>query len=166
MGPYHPGLTLAAIEMIFQQQHWRYRIIQNRLVTLFHSVLMVLTVDEQREILLLDVPLVPGAGMAGYVPARPDAEASAAIYMLAANYQLALGGFERDHHDGEIRFACSIPIASSMLSPSQLNAVIVVAVAAVGMHGPVINALLTGQVPLHLALAHLDGGALPPTATA
>lgn len=164
MGIYRSPLTLATLEAIFQRQGWHYQLIRGRLVSSFDGVLMVLSVDEEREIVLIEVPLVPGRGMQGYLEPAAEAEADAALFMTAANYQLALGAFSRDHHDGEIRYECNIPVLGTLLSDAQLKLAIIVAVSAVAAYAPTINELLTGRVPLWQALAQLDtnGGGTPP----
>lgn len=158
MGVYRSSLDLPTVEAIFRRKGWHYQLIEGRLVTSFDGVVMIFTVDEEREILLMEVPLVPGRGMPGYIEAHTEAEASAAIYLLAANYQLVLGSFTRDHHDGEIRFECSIPVLGTLLSDTQVQLAVLIAVAAVASFAPTLNELLTGRATLWQALAELDGG--------
>jgi len=143
---------------IFRRRGWHHDVIENHIVTSFDDVLMVIGVDEAREILLLWVPLIPGKGMQGYVPVRPEHESDAAVYMMAVNYQLALGAFTRDHHDGEVRYEVSLLLLGSTLSDEQLEASILITVAAVMHHAPVINNLLTGRTTLKQALDDLDTG--------
>jgi hypothetical protein len=158
MGRQQPALTLQSVEAIFNRRGWHHDVIEQHIVTSFDNVLMVMGVDEAREILLLWVPLVPGKGMQGYVPVPPENESAAAVYMMAVNYQLALGAFTRDHHDGEIRYEASLLLLNSGLSDEQLEASILIAVAAVMHHAPVINNLLTGRTTLQQALDDLDTG--------
>jgi len=158
MGRYRSSLTLQGVEDIFRRRGWHYDVVENHIITSFDEVLMVMGVDEAREILLLWVPLVPGKGMQGYVPVQPNAERDAALYMMAVNYQLALGAFTRDHHDGEIRYEISLLLLNSGLSDEQLEASILISVAAVMHHAPVINNLLTGRTTLKQALDDLDNG--------
>jgi hypothetical protein len=158
MGLHQSSLTLQTVEQIFRRKSWNYDVIENHIVTSFDDVLIVMGVDEAREILLLWVPLVPGKGMQGYVPVRPENERDAALYLMGVNYQLALGSFTRDHHDGEIRYEISLLLLGSMLSDEQLEASILITVAAVMHHAPVINNLLTGRVSLKQALDDLDTG--------
>lgn len=158
MGIYRSPLDLTTLEAIFRRQGWHYQIAEGRLATSFDGVVMLLAVDEEREIVLIEVPITPGRGMSGYIEPRPEAEAAVAIYLLAANYQLALGAFSRDHHDGEIRFECNIPVLGTLLSDAQLQLAILVTVAAVASFAPTINELLTGRIPLWQALVELDGG--------
>ena len=86
--------------------------------------------------------------------------------MLAANFRLLVGRFERDHADGETRFTLSVPLLESVLTETQLKYAIVAAVTAVQMHVPVIAALLLGQMTLRRALEQLDNDDLPPAMTA
>ncbi|MBF6589596.1 MAG: YbjN domain-containing protein [Ktedonobacterales bacterium] len=158
MGQYRPSLNLETVETIFRRHGWHYEVIESHIVTAFDDVLMVIGVDEAREILLMWVPLVPGKGMQGYVPVRPEAERDAALYMMAVNYQLALGAFTRDHHDGEIRYEVSLLLLGSALSDAQLEASILITVAAVTHHAPVINNILTGRTTVKQALDDLDSG--------
>jgi hypothetical protein len=158
VGLYRTSLTLQTVEEIFRRRNWHYEVVDQHIVTSFDNVLMVLGVDEAREILLLWVPLVPGKGMQGYVPVQPQHESDTAMYMMAVNYQLALGSFTRDHHDGEIRYEVSLLLLNSGLSDEQLEASILISVAAVMHHAPVINNLLTGRSTLKQALDELDSG--------
>lgn len=163
MGPYRARLTLDTVEQIFSRNGWNYEVIENHLITGFDDVPMILAVDERREILLLLVPLVPGRGMAGYRPARPEAERDVAIYMGSVNYRLALGAFTRDHRDGEIRYEVSVPVTGSALSDELLKQVITITVAAVTQRAPTIVALREGRITLPRALAQLDEGQeIPP----
>lgn len=158
MGLNRSALTLRTVEEIFRRRGWNYTEVEGHIVTYFDDVPMIMGVDEAREILLLWVPLVPGKGMNGYVPVRPENESDAAVYMMAVNYQLALGAFTRDHHDGEIRYEMSLFLLNSTLSDEQLEGAILITVAAVMHHAPVINSLLTGSTTLKQALDDLDTG--------
>jgi hypothetical protein len=163
MGLYRSPLNLETLENIFRRRGWRYEIEDNHLLTAFEQVLMVFGVDEEREIILLQVPVVPGKGMHGYVPARPNAECNAAIFLAAVNFQLALGAYTRDHHDGEIRFEVSLLVAGSFLTEEMVERAIYFTIATMMSDAPLINALLTGSMSLNQALAHLDGGqGMPP----
>jgi hypothetical protein len=156
MGPQRARITLDAVEQIFRDNSWRYELMEGILLTGFASVPMFFSIEEDREILRLEVPVAPGRGMPGYRPARFDAEREIGIYLSALNYQLALGSFTRDHRDGEIRYESSIPVSSRMLATEQLLQLIEVAVAAVSIRRPTIVGLLTERVPLQQALAELD----------
>jgi hypothetical protein len=163
VGPIRARLTLETVEQIFYRNGWRYEVIENHLITGFEDVPMILAVDERREILLLLVPLVPGRGMAGYRPARPEAERDVALYIGSVNYRLALGAFTRDHRDGEIRYEVSVPVTGGALSDELLKQVITIAVAAVTQRAPTIVALREGRITLARALAQLDEGQeIPP----
>jgi hypothetical protein len=156
VGLYRSRLTLAMVEQIFKRRGWRYELIEDLLFTGFEGVPIFLSVDEDREILLLEVPLAPGRGMPGYRAVRPDRERDVAVYLAAVNYQLALGAFTRDHRDGEIRYESSVPVTGGLLSDDQLQQVIEVGVAAAGTRGPTIVALLLGRMSLQQALEELD----------
>jgi hypothetical protein len=163
VGPHRAQLTLDTVEQIFDHNGWRYEVIENHLITAFEDVPMILFVDERRGILLLFVPLVPGRGMQGYRPARPEAERDVAVYIGSVNYRLALGAFTRDHSDGEIRYEVSVPVADGNLSDELLRLVIAVTVAAVTQRAPTIFALREGRVSLQQALTQLDSGQdIPP----
>ena len=157
------ALTLDTVEDIFSRQHWHYEIVQEHILTNFDGVALLISVDEEREIVLLQAPILPGADMPGSISARPDAEMNACIYLLSANYRLALGAFTRDYRDGEIRFEVNLLTLGSLLSDEQMYSAILIAVAAVTHHAPVIFALLTSSMPLRQALLHLESGmGLPP----
>ncbi|HEY7782771.1 MAG TPA: hypothetical protein VIC85_21430 [Ktedonobacterales bacterium] len=165
MGPFRrPALTLASIEDIFQRRQWRYARMEEGLLTSFENVTMVFFVDEERQTAILQVPVVPGRGMAGYHPVRPSAENDACVYLMARNFYILLGRYCRDHVDGEIRFAVAIPVLGSVLVDEQLEHAILAGVGTVTRDAAVLNALLTGAMPLGQALARIDTGDSPPTA--
>ncbi len=166
MGLFRARLTLSTIERMFQQRSWRYEMVDEHLVTGFEGVLMILSVDEEREILLFESPVIPGRGMPGYRPAKPEGERDVGTYLSAVNYRLALGAFTRDHHDGEIRYECSVPVSGGILSLEQLEQVIGVTLAAISVRGPTIVDLLMGRTTLRHALAELDddGHSMTPAA--
>jgi hypothetical protein len=154
----YPPITLADLEEAFKRHDWRYEIVENHLLTGFNGVPMIFSVEEEREVLLLQVPLVPGKGMAGYRPVQPEAERDACMYLMSVNYRLILGSYTRDHRDGEVRYEISVPLVGSFLSDEQLEHAILVAGSTVTLHAPVINALLTRQITLQQALALLERG--------
>ncbi|HEV2236186.1 MAG TPA: hypothetical protein VGR57_05940 [Ktedonobacterales bacterium] len=156
MGLVFQSVTLANITAIFDRHNWKYRVVDNHLMTAFNDVLMFLGVEEEREIVMLQSPIVPGKGMQGYVPSQPAAERDVAIYLMAVNYRLALGAYTRDHRDGEIRYEISVPLVGSILSDEQIEHMILVTGTTVTVHAPIINAILTGATPLQEALNALD----------
>jgi hypothetical protein len=159
-----PALTLDVVEGIFQRHQWRYTRIDGGLLTSFERVMMLISVDEERETVLVHVPILAGKGMAGYRPLQPAAEHDACVYLMARNFQLLLGGYGRDHLDGEIRYASAIPVSGTYLSDEQLEHAILASVGTVTRDASVLNALLTGEMPLHQALAQIDRGQGPPPA--
>jgi hypothetical protein len=138
------------------RQEFHYEIVQGHILTNAEGIPMIIGVNPNTEIIFMQVPLRPGAGMEGYRAAKPENEANAALYMLAANYRLLLGGFTRDI-DGEIRYESSIILKGGVLGDEQVIAAMAVAAAAVMQHAPVIDALLGGRVSLSQAQAQLDG---------
>jgi hypothetical protein len=162
MGLYRSPLTLETVENVFKRHDWRYEIVDDHLITVFDGVPMAFTVDSEREIVLLEVPLVPGAGMTGYRAARPEHISNACTYICAVNFQLALGAFSRDHHDGEIRYESSMGAAAAVLTDEQMWQMIEVAHAAVSVRAPTIIAILYGRMALKAALDELDQEDLPP----
>jgi hypothetical protein len=150
------SVRLATIEAIFQRHNWRYQLLEDHLFTVFNDVPMFFSVEEDREIVMMQVPLVPGKGMEGYTPAQSGAERDAAMYLMSVNYRLALGAYTRDHRDGEIRYEVNLPMVGSILSDQQIEHIILVAGTTVTIHGPIINSILTGALPLQQALSGLD----------
>src|SRR5262249_52003048 len=130
--------------------------------TVAEGLPLIFTVDEEDGILHLLLPIVPGRGQQGYVSVRPEAEMSAAVYLLTANYHFPYGAFTRDHRDGEIRFESSLLVARATLPPEQVAGLMVFAIAAVAAHVPVICGLLRGELSLKQALAKLDAQNRPP----
>lgn len=165
MGPIRrPTLTLASIEAIFQRHQWRYTRMEDGLLTSFENVTMVFFVDEERQTAIVQVPVVPGRGMTGYRPLRPSAEHDACVYLMGRNFYILLGRYCRDHLDGEIRFTVAMPVSGSMLVDDQLEHAILASVGTVTRDAAILNALLTGAMPLAQALARIDTGDGPPSA--
>src|SRR5262249_47737017 len=134
------------------------------IISAFDGVLMVLGVEPTQRLVRLLVPLAPGKGTDGYVAPRTEAELATAVYMLSANYGLALGAFTRDHRDGEIRFESGILVPEGAKGDDELERAILIAVMAVMQHGPSIVQLLTGRASLKQALADLDDDRAMPRA--
>lgn len=149
-------LTIEDIAAIFERRAWHYEVVEGHLVSAFDGVLMVLGVEPTQRMVRVLVPLAPGKGVEGYVAPRADAELSAAIYMLSANYGLPLGAFTRDHRDGEIRFESAILLPEGVPGDEQIERAILIAVTAVLHHGPAIAKLLTGRMALKQALTKLE----------
>jgi hypothetical protein len=156
LGLVFQSVTLANITAIFDRHNWKYRVVDNHLMTAFNDVLMFFGVEEEREIVMLQSPIVPGKGMQGFVPAQPAAERDVAVYLMAVNYRLALGAYTRDHRDGEIRYEISVPLVGSILSDEQIEHMVLVTGTTVTVHAPIINSILTGATPLQEALNALD----------
>jgi len=149
------ALSIETVEEILQRHGLRYQVTEGHILLPTDGILIVIGVDDDFGVIFLQVPMRPGKGMQGYLPARPENENNTAIYMLAANYRLALGGFTRDV-DGEIRYECSLFVKGSTVSDEQVIGALVIAVAAVQRHTPILEGLLSGRMPLTQALAQLD----------
>lgn len=165
MGPSRSRLTLAAIEQIFRRRGWRYEVARGLIVTAFRNVPMLLGVDEQRGLVAVLAPVIPGRGMQGYTQPRPGTERDLATFLEAINYRLALGSFVRDPRDGEIVYVASIPASGSTLTDEMLARLIASAVGAVSVFAPVFKALLSGRITLSQAMAGLgadEADDLPP----
>jgi hypothetical protein len=148
---------LGALTAVFDRQEWPYEVRNDVLMTAPEGLPMYFSADERLGIILLIVPIAPGKGMQGYTaPARPEAELSAAVYMLSANYRLPYGHFTRDHSDGEIRFESSLMVADGDLTDDQVAGMMLTAVAAIAQHGKAILDLYTGKISLKQALTKLE----------
>jgi hypothetical protein len=157
-----PALTIETVEGVFKRHEWQYRRVQNGIITRFENVLMLLLVDEERETVVVYVPLVPGKGMEGYRRIPPALEHDACVYLMARNYRLLLGGYSRDHTDGEIRFKIAVPVSGTYLSDEMVEHAILASVGTVTRDASVLNALLSAEMQLHQALSMLDTGDEPP----
>lgn len=145
-----------ALSAVFERQHWPYQVQGDALVTVAEGLPMLYITDEELRIIHLFLPMMPGRGSDGYVPIKPDAELSAAVYLLAADFRLPYGAFTRDNRDGEIRYESSLLVADAKLSDEQIAGMMVMAVASLAQHGPTVLELLKGRVSLKQALARLD----------
>jgi hypothetical protein len=156
------GLTIEKLASVFQSQGWPYETRGDVLLTVAEGLPLVFTIDAENGILHVFLPVAPGRGQQGYVTVRPEAEMSAAVYMLTSNYRLPYGGFTRDHRDGEIRFEGSLLVADATLTAEQVAGMMVFAIASLSIHGPIIFGLLRGEISLKQALARLDAQSRPP----
>lgn len=147
---------LGTLSAVFEHQHWPYQVQGDALVTAAEGLPVLYITDEELRIIHLFVPMVPGRGSDGYVPIKPDAELSAAVYLLAADFRLPYGAFTRDNRDGEIRYESSLLVADAKVSDEQIAGMMVMAVAALAQHGPTVLELLKGRTSLKQALARLD----------
>lgn len=151
------GSSLDSLIAVFERQHWPYQVQGDALITVAEGLPVLFVVDEEYSIIRLFLPMVPGRGTDGYVPIRPEAELSAAVYLLAADYRLPYGAFTRDNRDGEIRYEASLLAADAAVTDDQIAGMMVFAVAALAQHAQTIIELLKGQVSLRQALSRLDG---------
>ncbi len=156
MGPSRSRLTLATVEQIFRRRGWRYEVTRGLIITAFRNVPMLVGVDEQRGLVAVLAPVIPGRGMQGYTQPRPGTERDVATFIEAVNYRLALGAFVRDPRDGEIVYVASIPATASTLTDEMLARLIATAVAAVSVFAPIFKGLLVGRVSLKQAMDALD----------
>lgn len=164
MAPFRgSALTIETVESVFKEREWQYRRIGNGLLTSFERVVMVFAVDEERETMLVYVPVLPGKGMEGYHHIPPTLEHDACVYLMARNFRLLLGGYSRDHLDGEIRFTIAVPVSGTYLSNDQVEHAILASVGTVTRDAGILNALLTGEMQLHQALTQLTRGDEPPS---
>ncbi|HEX6819503.1 MAG TPA: hypothetical protein VF120_14090, partial [Ktedonobacterales bacterium] len=152
------GSLRESLVAVFEHQHWPYQMQGDALVTVAEGLPMLYITDEDLGILHMFLPMIPGRGSEGHVPIKPEAELSAAIYLLAADFRLPYGAFTRDNRDGEIRYESSLLVANSNLTDDQVASMMVMAVAASSQHGQTILDLLKGKVSLKEALSRLDQG--------
>lgn len=155
-------MTLRSLAAMLDHLGVRYEAEGSYLRTSFEGVRLAFGMDEARQVALLLVPVAIGRGLHGSAAELAEEEQAAAVYMLAANYRMLVGRFERDHADGETRYILSIPLLGSTLTEIQLEYAIVAAVTTVQVHVPVIAALLLGETTLRRALEQLDNDDLPP----
>jgi hypothetical protein len=154
-------LTIENLAGLFESQGWPHQTRGDALLTVAEGVPLLFTIDEEHGILHLLLPISPGRGQEGYVPVRPEAEMSAAVYLLTINYRLPYGAFTRDHHDGEIRFDSSLLVADAALTAEQVAGMMFFAIAALATQMPIIFGLLRGEISLKQALARLDAESRP-----
>lgn len=166
MGLYRSRLSLGTLEQIFRRQNWRYELSDEVLVTAFSRITMLFAVDEEREILTMFVPVVPGKGMSGYVPVQPEAERDVCVFLMAVNYLLALGTYTRDSTDGQITYQVNVPLSGSVLSDEMLNQIIDITIATYEHRYQMINALLAHRTSLQDALNEINRGRGTPSAMA
>jgi hypothetical protein len=156
------GLTIEMLARLFERQGWPYEASGDALLTVAEGFPLLFTVDEEHGILQMLLPVLPGRGQQGHVAVRPEAELSAAVYLLTINYRLAYGGFTRDHRDGEVRYESSLLVADATLTAEQVAGMMVYAVAALATQVPIIFGLLRGELSLRQALGRLDAQSQPP----
>jgi hypothetical protein len=155
MGFFEYELTLDDVERVFNRFGWGYQRDDGLLFSVFDNVPMVFLADSDLNILMLFSLVVLGEGVRGAIAASPERARDAQTYLLAANYHLTLGGFSRDHSDGEIRYECS-QVVPEPLGDDLVHIMVLAATGAVTRHGPMIANLLRGHATLPQALADLE----------
>jgi len=90
--------------------------------------------------------------------AHVPAERMAAMleFVARANFGLAIGNFELDPEDGEIRFKTSVDVNNTELTAGLLSGLTSLNVAAVHVYAPAIEAVLAGAEP-RAAIAEVEG---------
>jgi hypothetical protein len=154
--------VIETLAQVFKSQDWPYEASDDALLTVAEGIPLLFTADEENRILHLLLPILPGRGQEGHVAVRPEAELSAAVYLLTINYRLPYGGYTRDHRDGEIRYESSLLVADATLTAEQVAGMMVFAVAALATQVPIIFGLLRGELSLRQALGRLDAQSQPP----
>jgi hypothetical protein len=163
MGAARARLTNAAVERVFQRQGWRYQVVNDRIQTRFDGVPMLIGVEPSGDAVVLVVPLYI-AGAAGRRASQAH-EHGVDTFLAAVNYALPIGAYVRDVQEGDIYYTLGVAVPGGVVDDAQLAHAIALAVSTVKNVGPVVEALVTGQISmqqaldgLKRALARAEGG--------
>jgi hypothetical protein len=78
----------------------------------------------------------------------PDADRRAVVELITrANYGLAIGNFELDYADGELRYKTSIDVSGDRLSQALLHQLVLTGVKVMNHYLPAVKAVLAGAAP-------------------
>jgi hypothetical protein len=91
------------------------------------------------------------------VRAPEDKRMAVAEFITRANYGLAVGNFELDFEDGEIRFKTSVDMEGFPLSPAALQPLVYGNVAMMDTYLPGILSVIYGGVSPAEAIAQIEG---------
>lgn len=76
-----------------------------------------------------------------------DDRPAIAELITRANYGLAVGNFELDYADGELRYKTSIDVTGDRLSPALMHQLVLVNVRVMNHYLPAVRAVLAGATP-------------------
>mmetsp|Transcript_18793 Transcript_18793/g.51463 ORF Transcript_18793/g.51463 Transcript_18793/m.51463 type:complete len:200 (-) Transcript_18793:264-863(-) len=94
----------------------------------------------------------------------PDQRARVTEYCMRVNYTLALGAFEVDFRDGEVRYRYAVDVEESALSFEMIRTQIMVPAATVDKFFPGLMAVTFANANVEEAVNECRGG-VPPTTT-
>ena len=82
------------------------------------------------------------------VPERGPADRFPEIceYITRANFGLAIGNFELDMHDGEIRYKTSIDVEGATITPAMVKQIVHANVIVTGLYLPGLLAVISGEL--------------------
>ena len=82
------------------------------------------------------------------VPERGPADRFPEIceYITRANFGLAIGNFELDMHDGEIRYKTSIDVEGATITPAMVKQIVHANVIVTGLYLPGLLAVIRGEL--------------------
>jgi hypothetical protein len=91
------------------------------------------------------------------VAAPEERRPTMAEFLTRANYGLAIGNFEMDWNDGEIRYKTSIDVEGDRLSVALVGQLVYANVLAMDRYLPGIVAVIESQASPAEAIAHIEG---------
>lgn len=153
MGRSSPTVGIAAVERVFQRQHWRYELRNGRIVTRFEGVSMLLGVESSGSAVVIIAPLyVAGAA---HRRASQAHEHEVDTFLSAVNSDLTMGAYIRDVDAGDIYYMLGVQVRNGQVDDQELAEAIAYTVAVVKSLGPTVTALVEGQATLNDALEAL-----------
>jgi len=146
-------VTLEHITEYLRQDDWRFDVDEERQVirTGFRgrngSYRLIVNLQKERDALLFSAP--------GYltVPEEHDNKDEVLSAMMAINYQLLLGNFERDISDGEIRFRLAVPLEDNDFTYEQFQRCLFTLAYTIDKYYPIFQRMLWAGLTAEQALA-------------
>jgi hypothetical protein len=87
------------------------------------------------------------------IPARvpPDRRTSVAVFLTRANYGLAIGNFELDLDDGEVRYKTSVDVEGTSLDEPLVDHLLLANIVTVGRYLSALESVIAGSDPIAAA---------------
>ncbi|MEI6413128.1 MAG: YbjN domain-containing protein [Pseudomonadota bacterium] len=149
--------TLDLIEKYLSQEGWNFErdqsgfidIILTGVKTRVSQHRIVIEIDEARHILVIYT--------FSESPVPEERRLAVAEYLTRANYGLALGNFEMDFRDGEIRYKVSMDIEGFSIKTSIFHKLLLVGISTMDRYFPGLMAVVFAKVDPDTAIEEIDG---------
>jgi hypothetical protein len=144
-------VNITDVERIFQRNNWPYDLVNGRIATVADGVPLLIGVEPNGwAVRVMTIVYRPAAADQRAMRTRSrDLD----TFLGAVNRAAPEGMFDNDHQREAVFYSISLPLSGTARDDRVLAAALVRAVAAVQLVGPMIEALVRGEITLSQALA-------------